>query len=344
MKRAVLEAPEKIVFQEVDKAVPQKGEVLIKVRRMGICGSDIHAFHGQHPTMSCPVVMGHEFSGEIAELGEGAGKLQIGDAVTVRPQITCGECYHCKTGNENVCHELKVIGCNEHAPGGAQEYALVPEHLVFALPEGMSFDDGAMIEPVAVGVAAVKTFAMDVKGKKILVLGAGTIGNLVAQSAKAMGAASVTITDICDEKLEIARRCGIDHTINTKTENLEERLKAFYGKDGLDGALECVGSEITVNEAIKVCRKETEIIIVGIYAKDPAVHMIDVQEKELHLSGVLMYSEEEFVQAMKFIQEGAVDLEPLKTKHFPFEAYGEAYRYIGEHPATSMKILIDIAE
>ena len=142
MKRAVLEAPEKIVFQEVDKAVPQKGEVLIKVRRMGICGSDIHAFHGQHPTMSCPVVMGHEFSGEIAELGEGAGRFRIGDAVTVRPQITCGECYHCRTGNENVCHELKVIGCNEHAPGGAQEYALVPEHLVFALPEGMGFDDG----------------------------------------------------------------------------------------------------------------------------------------------------------------------------------------------------------
>lgn len=342
MLRALLEKPEVIKFYEIEKPTPKTGEILIKVKRMGICGSDIHAFHGQHPTMPAPVVMGHEFSGEIAELGEGVDGFKVGDRVTVRPQITCGSCYHCKTGNENVCHHLKVIGCNINAPGGAQEYVTIPERLVFKLPDTFDYDDGAMVEPVAVGVAAVRTFSMDVKDKNILVLGAGTIGNLVAQSAKAMGAASVTITDICDEKLEIAKRCGIDHTVNTKKEDLGTRLEEFYGIDALDGALECVGSEITANEAIQVCRKESEIIIVGIYAKDPAIHMIDVQEKELHLSGVLMYSEDEFKMAMELIRTGKVNLTPLKTKHFPYKDYEQAFQYIADNAKTSMKILIDV--
>ncbi len=344
MQRALLEKPEVIKFYEVEKPEVKPGEILIKVKRMGICGSDIHAFHGQHPTMPAPVVMGHEFAGEIAELGEGVTEFSIGERVTVRPQLTCGDCYHCRTGNENVCHNLKVIGCNILAPGGAQQYVSIPERLVFRLPDALDYDDGAMVEPVAVGVAAVKTFSMDVKGKNILVLGAGTIGNLVAQSARAMGAASVTITDICDEKLEIAKQCGIDHTVNTRKEDLGTKLEEFYGVDGLDGALECVGSEITANEAIHVCRKESEIIIVGIYAKDPAIHMIDVQEKELHLSGVLMYSEEEFKTAMEFIRTGAVNLAPLKTKHFSYKDYAYAFQYIAENAKTSMKILIDVDE
>lgn len=344
MLRALLEKPEVLKFYEVEKPEPKPGEILIKVKKMGICGSDIHAFHGQHPTMPAPVVMGHEFSGEIAELGEGVKNFVVGDRVTVRPQVTCGKCYHCRTGNENVCHELKVIGCNIKVPGGAQQYVSIPERLVFKLPDTMNYDDGAMVEPVAVGVAAVRTFSMDVKGKNILVLGAGTIGNLVAQSAKAMGASSVTITDICDEKLEIAKKCGIDHTVNTLKEDLKVKLEEFYGVDGLDGALECVGSEITANQAIHVCRKESEIIIVGIYAKDPAIHMIDVQEKELHLSGVLMYSEEEFKTAMEFIRTGKVNLEPLKTKHFSYKEYPYAFQYIAEHAKTSMKVLIDVDE
>lgn len=342
MLSVVLDSPEKLLFKEVDRPKPLPGELLIKIRRVGICGSDIHAYYGKHPTIFLPVIQGHEFSGEVAEVGEGVSGFTVGEAVTVRPQYTCGECYYCKHGNENVCKKLQVIGCQ--APGGAQEYLSVRSNLVIKMPAGMSYDDGAMIEPVAVAVAAIKSFSGDVAGKNILVLGAGTIGNLVAQTAKGLGAASVTITDLSDEKLEIAKACGIDHVVNTGREDLKHALENFYGQDNLDAALECVGVEATVNEAINVCRKESEIIIVGIYGKRPAIDMINVQEKELRLIGTLMYLEEDYHTAIELIQSGKINLNKLKTAHFPLSEFDKAYKYIEQNTAKSMKVLIDVAD
>ena len=290
------------------------------------------------------MVQGHEFSGVVEALGEGVTGFEIGEAVTARPQYTCGECYHCKSGHENICHDLQVIGCNGKVPGAAQDYIPMRSHLVFKLPENMGLDNGAMVEPVAVAVAAVRTFTFDIKGKNILVLGAGTIGNLVAQVAKAEGAKAVMITDVCDEKLEIAKQCGIDYTVNTMKEDLDAKAVEAFGKDGIDGALECVGVEATINQAIKVCRKRDDIIIVGIYSQRPAIDMIDVQEKELKLIGTLMYLEDDYHESIRLISEGKVNLEPLKTKHFKLEEFEEAYKYIEDNRATSMKILIDVDE
>ena len=265
MRSVLLNKPQELLMRDIEKPVPAKGEVLIKVKRMGICGSDIHAYYGKHPTIYLPVVQGHEFSGVVEALGEGVTGFEIGEPVTARPQYTCGECYHCRSGHENICHDLQVIGCNGKVPGAAQDYISLRSHLVFKLPDNLNYDDGAMVEPVAVAVAAVKTFTYDIKGKNILVFGAGTIGNLVAQVAKAEGAKSVLITDVCDEKLEIAKKCGIDHVVNTMKEDICQKAEEVFGKDGVDGALECVGVEATINQAIKVCRKRNDIIIVGIY-------------------------------------------------------------------------------
>lgn len=344
MRSVLLSKPQELVMRDIEKPVPGKGEVLIKVKRMGICGSDIHAYHGMHPTIYLPVVQGHEFSGVVEAVGEGVTGFEIGEAVTARPQYTCGECYHCKSGHENICHNLQVIGCNGQVPGAAQDYIPMRSHLVFKLPENVNFDDGAMVEPVAVAVAAVKTFTYDIKGKNILVLGAGTIGNLVAQVAKAHGAKAVMITDVCDEKLEIAKQCGIDYTVNTLKEDLNQKAIEVFGKDGIDGALECVGIEATINQAIQVCRKRDDIIIVGIYSKNPAIRMIDVQEKELKLIGTLMYLEDSYYESIRLISEKLVNLEPLKTKHFSLEDFGKAYQYIEENRATAMKIFIDVNE
>lgn len=344
MRSVLLNKPQELIMQEIEKPVPQKDEVLIKVKRVGICGSDIHAYYGKHPTVYLPVVQGHEFSGVVEAFGEDVTGFEIGESVTVRPQYTCGECYHCRSGHENICHNLKVIGCNGSVPGGAQEYIAMKSKLVFKLPENLDFDDGAMVEPVAVAVAAVKSFTQSVEGKNILVLGAGTIGNLVAQAAKAMGARAVMITDLCDEKLEVAAKCGLDYTVNTTKMDLENKVAETFGKDGLDGALECVGIEATINDAIKVCRKRDEIVIVGVYGKRPAIDMINVQEKELHLIGTLMYLEEDYHDAIRLISTGKMHLEPLKTKHFKLEEYTEAYKYIEKNAASSMKILIDVEE
>ena len=342
MLRVTLSTPEHLVFDQTEVPSPGKGEVLIRIRRVGICGSDIHAYYGKHPTVFLPVVQGHEFSGTITALGEGADRFRPGMAVTVRPQLVCGECYYCRHGHENVCSHLRVLGCQ--VPGAAQEYLCVPQNLVIPLPDGMSFDDGAMVEPVAVAVSAVRAFQKNIKGKNILVLGAGTIGNLTAQAAKGLGAASVTVTDLSDAKLEIARECGIDFTVNPRKEDLEKALERNYGVDGLDGALECVGVEATINQAIRVCRKESEIIVVGVYAQRPAIDMIDVQEKELRLTGTLMYLEEDWRIALDLIQNGKIRLDPLKSAGFPLGEYDKAYRYIEQHADTAMKVLIRVAD
>ena len=342
MRSVLLNKPEELIMQEVPKPVPGAGEVLIKVKRMGICGSDIHAYHGQHPTIYLPIVPGHEFSGVVAEVGEGVTEFEIGERVVGRPQNTCGKCYHCLHGHENICHDLQVIGCNGKVPGAAADYILMKKHLVFKLPENIDFDSGAMVEPTAVAVAAIRTFTFDVTGKNILVLGAGTIGNLVAQVAKARGAKAVMITDVVDEKLEIAKQCGVDFVCNTAKEDLQKAVDAAFGKDGLDGALECVGVEATINQAIKVCRKRNDIIIVGIYAKNPQVSMIDVQEKEFKIIGTLMYLEDDYYEAIRLISAGLVHLDILKTAHFSLEEYDDAYKYIAEHRNNCMKVLIDV--
>ena len=342
MVGVLLNKPQELIVREIAKPEPKAGEVLIKVRRVGICGSDIHAYYGKHPTVYLPVVQGHEFSGAVESCGAGVTGFLAGDMVTVRPQYTCGSCTHCKSGHENICHNLIVIGCNGKVPGAAQQYISIPAKLVFKLAPGMDYDDGAMVEPVAVGVAAIRSFSQSVEGKNLLVLGAGTIGNLTAQVAKAMGAKAVMITDLCDEKLEIAKACGIDFAVNTLKRDLKQAVEAAFGFDGLDGALECVGTESTVNDAIKVCRKRDEIIIAGIFGKRPAIDMIDVQEKELRLIGTLMYLERDYHDAIGLISQKRMRLDPLKTAHFKLEEFGQAYRYIEEHRQTSMKVFIDV--
>lgn len=339
MRQARLVEPERIVLEEVGKPEPGKNQVLIKVRRIGICGSDIHAYYDKHPYINCPIVQGHEFAGEIVSIGGKIQGLSEGDRVTVMPQLVCGQCYSCTHGNYHICDELKVIGCQ--ADGAAREYIPVDHNLVVKLPEGMSFDHGAMVEPVAVGVHAVRRLG-DVEGMRLLIFGAGPIGNLTAQSAKGLGASSVLITDISEHRLEVAKNCGIDHPVNVTLENLEARIKEYFGRDGADAILECVGVEETIADAVQLARKGTDIVIVGVFGKKPFVDIGLVQDKELRLIGTLMYKAEDFRVAIDLIQSKKVNLAPLISQHFAFEDYPKAYKFIEEHQDRTMKVLIDL--
>ena len=195
MLQQVMTNPGEITFREVPVPEVKDDQVLVKIRNIGICGSDIHVYHGKHPFTKYPVTQGHEVSGEIVKLGEHVTGFSIGQKVTIQPQVVCGKCYPCRHGKYNLCEELKVMGFQ--TTGTASEFFAVDAKKVTVLPEKMSYDEGAMIEPLAVAVHAVKR-AGDVKGMKIAVLGAGPIGILVAQTAKGLGAESVMITDVSD--------------------------------------------------------------------------------------------------------------------------------------------------
>lgn len=339
MLQQVMTAPKEITFREVPVPEPKEGQVLVKVMNIGICGSDIHVYHGQHPFTSYPVTQGHEVSAEIVKLGEGADNFSVGQKVTIQPQVVCGECYPCRHGKYNLCEELKVMGFQ--TTGTASEYFAVDAEKVTLLPEDMSYEEGAMIEPLAVAVHAVRQ-AGDVKGKKIAVLGAGPIGNLVAQTALGMGAESVLITDISDLRLAKAKECGIMHTANTKEQDFGDAMLQVFGPDKADVIYDCAGNNITMGQAIKYARKGSTIILVAVFAGMAQIDLAVLNDHELDLNTTMMYRNEDYIDGIRLVNEGKVHLRPLISKTFSFRDYDEAYRYIDENRETTMKVIINV--
>ncbi|MCL2377525.1 MAG: alcohol dehydrogenase catalytic domain-containing protein [Defluviitaleaceae bacterium] len=337
MLQMTLASPKTIKKSDVPVPKPARGEVVVQILTSGICGSDIHAYYGKHPFISLPVVPGHEFSGVICELGENIRGLQHGDRVTVMPQLFCGVCRNCKIGRYNICAGLKVIGCQ--SPGAMQEKLAVDAELVLKLPDEICFEQGAMLEPVSVGVHACRRVG-GVKNKRVVVLGAGTIGNLTAQAARAMGAEAVLITDISDARLHLAKKCGIDYTVNIAKADLATEIERQWGADGADLFIECVGVTSAVEQAIQVAGKGTDIIIAGVFGDMTTVSMGLVQDKELSLIGTLMYTKEDWLDAMGFVESKAVLLEPLISARFPLAELAQAFEYVENNKDTALKVLI----
>lgn len=339
MLQQVMTKAKTIEFREIEKPIIKDNQVLVKIARIGVCGSDIHVYHGQHPFTTYPVTQGHEVSGTIVELGEKVTSFQIGQKVTIEPQVVCGECYPCRHGKYNLCEELKVMGFQ--TTGVASEYFAVDTEKVTPLPAGISLDEGAMIEPLAVAVHAVKQ-AGDVTGLKVVVLGAGPIGNLVAQVAKGMGAQSVMITDISDLRLKKAEECGIDHCINTRDENFGQAMLEHFGPDKADIIYDCAGNDITMGQAIQYARKGSTIILVAVFAGKASIDLAVANDHELAINSSMMYRHEDYIKGIQLVNEKAVRLEPLISKHFKFLEYQQAYQYIDDNRETTMKVIIDV--
>ena len=339
MIQQVMTAPGAIEFREVPDPVPQAGEVVVRMRRIGVCGSDIHVWHGKHPFTSYPVTQGHEVSGEIAAIGAGVTDFFPGEKVTIEPQVVCGTCHPCRHGKYNLCERLKVMGFQ--TTGAASEYFAVDAKKVTKLPPAMDFDQGAMLEPLAVAVHAVRRFP-DVKGAKVAVLGAGPIGILVAQAAKGLGAASVLITDVSDIRLAKARECGADFAVNTKNEDFGEAMAEAFGPDKADVIYDCAGNDITMGQAIRCARKGSTIILVAVFASLVKVDLAVLNDHELDLNTTMMYRHEDYVGAIDLVESGKVRLAPLISKHFAFRDYAEAYRYIDANRESTMKVIIDV--
>lgn len=342
MRQAVLSRPEHIELRDVPAPSPEDlgdNQVLVKIRRIGICGSEIHSYHGVHPATFYPVVQGHEYSAEVIAAGKAVEVCKAGDFVTARPQLVCGKCRPCLRGQYNVCENLRVQGFQ--ADGVAQDYFIIDDDRVVKLPEWMSFDHGAMIEPTAVAAHATSR-ARDIEGKNVVVTGAGTIGNLIAQFALARGAAKVLITDVSDYRLEKARQCGIRHTLNVARTPLQDAMGEIFCDEGFQVGIEAAGVESSLRSLMEFIEKGSDIIIVGVHAKDPALSMFHLGEHELNLIGSMMYRHEDYVEAVDRIARREINLDPLISNRFPLEQYTEAYEYIAANRETCMKVIIDM--
>ncbi|HOP72264.1 zinc-dependent alcohol dehydrogenase [Thermoclostridium caenicola] len=338
MKQAIMLEPGRIEYRDVPVPEVGPGQIEVKIRKIGVCGSDIHVWHGKHPYTSYPVVQGHEVSAVVTKLGEGVTEFKVGDLVTIQPQVVCGKCYPCTHGLYNDCEELKVMGFQ--TTGMASEYFVVDAVKAIKLPDGMSDEHGAMIEPLAVACHAVRRFG-DIAGKNVVVIGGGPIGNLVAQTAKAKGAAKVIITEISDYRLKVAEKCGLI-TVNPTQTTLRDAIRSAFGSDGADVIFECIGSPKTLEEAVEVARKGSDIIVVGVVPDLCPINMGFVQDHELRLIGSAMYRVEDYREAIELVGKGLIEFDALITHRVPFSDYAGAYRLIEEQKDKAMKVMIDM--
>ena len=333
MRRANLIKPGKIIIEEVSKPVPSKGEVLVAVKACGICGSDIHAYDGQNPFVKYPYIFGHEIIGEVIELGSGVKDVHIGNRVAVVPFFPCYKCYNCKRSRFNLCDSINYI------EGGMGEYISVPVGSIVLIPDDISLEEAALIEPLAVGVHALSRTSLE-KGGNILVFGAGTIGLLVLEVAKAFGVQKTIIVDLVENRLDVAKNLGVTYAVNAGKDSFKNYIEKLSQEIRIDAIFECVGIEGTLQQAIEISRKGSEIVIIGTYKGKVNVEIGLLQFREVDIRASSSYVREDFLRAVKLLSEKRVDVIPLLSKKFKFDEIISAFDEVKNNRDKIIKAII----
>ncbi|MFW6380903.1 MAG: zinc-dependent alcohol dehydrogenase [Bacillota bacterium] len=323
MKEVELVGVEEFEEKEVEVPEIEPDQVLIEVETCGVCGSDVHSYTGHHPFVDPPIVLGHEYAGIIREVGDEVTDLEVGQRVTSEIVINCGQCHNCRDGRYHICENGKYLG-NVGWNGAMADYVVMIADRVHALPETMTPREGAMVEPSSVGIHAVRRSDFQV-GDTALVIGAGIIGNLTAQALKIAGARRVIVTDVLEERDKKAREVGFDDVVNTADIDLKEWIEENLGRENLDLIFDCVGFEQTLDSAINIARKGSQIIMVGVPPLDVSVNMAFVQDRELEIIGSLQYIDKDYIRAIKFIDDGLLKVKPLITHTYAFSEYQKAF-------------------
>ena len=324
------EMPERQLFET---------EVLVKVGACGVCGTDVHIYHGDKGSAEVrpPVVLGHELSGTIVETGAGVKKLQCRDRVAIDPNQYCGECHYCKAGKKQLCENLYAIGVNRD--GGFAEYCYVPEAQCFLLDNRVPLEHGAMAEPLACCIHGVDRAKIRL-GDTVLVIGGGAIGLLMIQLAKQSGASAVILSEPVELRRKIGLEIGADAVIDPFQEVLRERLIQITGQDGVDVVIECVGNLSATEQAFAAAKRGTTILLFSVpkAGASYSLSLEDVYQKELRIVGSLI-NPDTHQRAVDMINRGKIQLDPLITHRFPLDQVKEAIRM--QMSNESIKVLVE---
>lgn len=319
MRAAVLYAPRDLRVEAVADPVPASGEVLLRVRMAGVCGTDYRIWSGDRPTRY-PLIMGHEFVGEVAAVGEGVGNLAPGDTVAVEPNYSCGTCALCQEGNRNLCLGRTAVGID--VDGGFAELARVPARTCWPAPPGCSPSRLLLAEPLAVVVRAVNRGAVRA-GETAAVLGAGTLGLLALQVLRARGARVLAVSR-SDRRLSLARELGADAVHSLAAGPATEAVQRFSGREGVDLVVETAGTPEAVEDAVGLARPGGRVVLSGLPHEPSRVHFFWVVRRELTIMGSMIY-QDEFPEALQLLHAGAVRTDPLVTHRFELNAIQEAF-------------------
>lgn len=334
MKALVYTGPKSIEIRDLATPQPAPGEVLVKMRLCGVCGTDIGIFGGTHPRATAPLILGHEFVGDVVA---GGTRFAAGQRVVAYPLISCGTCHACRTGSPHICASLRLIGID--GPGGMAEYLSLPEDMLFAVPDGMDDRIAALVEPLAVALRAIEQSGMGA-ADRVAVLGAGPIGLLVALMARHAGAATVLVSDVDPARLAIARSLGFI-PVDVRSEDLVARVMAETEGDGADIAFECSGVASAALEMTRLMRPQGTVCLVSMHKKPNPVALLEINFKELHVVGTRVYTREQFRRSIGLAQALAVPLAQLITRTLPLTGAGTVFDLIADPATAEVKVLID---
>lgn len=337
MKGYALFAPGDIRLTEWP--IPEIGddEILVKVAAVGICGSDVHAYHGHQPSMVYPCIIGHEISGTVVRKGERAAGISVGDHVILDPVIRCGECPTCLAGKPNICVNLQVLGVHVH--GGLAEYVKAQAYQAHAISKSIPLWKCAFAEPLSIGGQAVTRGEVR-KGSSLLIIGAGPIGLSALIMAKAKGA-YVAVADINDYRLNKAEGYGADRVINTRQINLEEMTKSITESAGFDIVIDAVGSQTVLDDAVKCVCRGGRLVVLGLAPQGVGVSALTILKKELDVVGSRM-SHKQFQVVSEMLASGKVDPAAAITHRFTFSDIEKAFGLALKPDADVVKIIVEM--
>ncbi len=316
MREAILEGKRKFVVRDAPEPVLGEGELLIKVQYCGICGSDLHTF-----IEGVNIRHGHEFSGDIVEVGAGVRGWEVGDRVTAESSSSCGECYWCKRGEMGLCENFLVTW--NQIPGAFATHTKAEYHRLHKLPPEISYEEAVLVEPAAVALHAIRSSNMEA-GDVVAVLGLGPIGQLVARLAKVSGAIAVYATEASQSRLELAGG-AVDEVIDVNVADPVARILELTGGRGPDVVFECAGAISTTQQAVALVRKGGTVVIAGVCLHPVETFVSNIILRELTLKGSMLFHSAEFATALRLIRDKRIDVAPLITSVMPLDDINEAF-------------------
>ncbi|MCO1602948.1 NAD(P)-dependent alcohol dehydrogenase [Desulfosporosinus nitroreducens] len=333
----------KLEIREIEVPVPKEKQVLVKLEYVGICGSDVHYLeHGKIGDfiVNGDFILGHECAGTVAAIGSGVENLKVGDKVALEPGCTCGQCEFCKTGRYNLCPDVEFLATPPYH-GCLMDYIAFPENMAFKLPETISTKEGALVEPLAVGMHAAAQGNVKL-GDSVVILGSGTIGLVTLLACKAFGATDIIVVDVIQKRLEYAKKLGATTVLNAKEVDVLAEIDKLTNKKGVDIVIETAGSTQTIAQTPYLVKNGGCIVLVGMAPQDTIEYnFAKIMAKEAEIKSVFRYRNI-YPQAINAISKGIIDISGIITHEFDFEDVANAFDFAINHKEDVVKAVIKI--
>jgi len=355
VKAAVFYGPKDVRLEDVPEPEIRDGSVKVKVDWCGICGTDLHEYlagpifippqGSPHPITgeTLPLTLGHEFAGEVVEVGNDVDGVSAGDKVAIEPVFRCGECAACLRGATNLCEKLGFYGLMGGG-GGMSEFAVMPSYMIHQLPEGLTSEQGALVEPIAVGLRAVRRAGF-LEGQSALVFGGGPIGAVTVQCLKAAGAGQIMVAELSEARKKKALDIGADAVIDPREEDVVEKVKELTDGEGAEHSFDAAGIQVTLETALHATRKGGTVTIISIWEGPVQINPNDIVLSELNVVGTICYTPEDFADTIAMLKDGSIETEGIITERIPLsDVVKGGFDELVDHKDRHVKILVRSSE